>query len=81
MDLCDKSTHEAPRIAARLSRSAALRFIVLVGIVSLFADMTYEGARGITGPYLGALGASATIVGIVSGLGELVGYAARLLSG
>lgn len=66
---------------ARLPRSAAVRFIILVGIVSLFADMTYEGARGITGPYLGALGASATIVGIVSGLGELVGYAARLLSG
>jgi MFS family permease len=43
--------------------------------------MTYEGARGITGPYLSLLGASATIVGIVAGFGELVGYALRLLSG
>lgn len=64
-----------------LERSSALRFIVLIGIVSLFADMTYEGARSITGPYLGVLGASATIVGVVSGLGELVGYAIRLASG
>jgi MFS family permease len=64
-----------------LGRASALRFIILLGIVSLFADMTYEGARSITGPYLGVLGASATIVGIVSGVGELVGYALRLASG
>lgn len=43
--------------------------------------MTYEGARSITGPYLGILGASATVIGIVSGLGELIGYAVRLASG
>jgi MFS family permease len=68
--------------AARLiDRRAAVRFIVLIGVVSLFADMTYEGARSITGPYLGLLGASAAIIGIVSGLGELVGYASRLVSG
>jgi MFS family permease len=60
---------------------AALRFIVLIGVVSLFGDMTYEGARSITGPYLATLGASATIVGVVAGFGELVGYAIRLLSG
>jgi MFS family permease len=52
-----------------------------LGVVSLFADATYEGARSITGPFLGSLGASATIVGIVAGLGELVGYALRLVSG
>jgi hypothetical protein len=62
-------------------RRSALRFIVLLGIVSLFADMTYESARSITGPYLALLGASATVVGIVSGFGELVGYAIRLVSG
>jgi MFS family permease len=56
-------------------------FIVLLGIVSLFADMTYEGARSITGPYLGALGASGLAVGLVAGLGELIGYALRLVSG
>src|SRR5262245_51494523 len=64
-----------------IGRAAAMRFIVMLGVVSLFADMTYEGARSITGPYLGVLGASAAVVGIVSGFGELVGYAIRLLSG
>jgi MFS family permease len=59
----------------------ALRFIVLIGVVSLFGDMTYEGARSIVGPYLATLGASAAIVGVVAGFGELVGYAIRLLSG
>lgn len=63
------------------SSRTALRFVVLIGIVSLFADMTYEGARGITEPYLAALGASATLVGIVAGFGELVGYVLRLASG
>jgi len=59
----------------------AFRFIILLGIVSLLADMTYEGARSITGPYLALLGASGTVVGIVAGSGELVGYALRLVSG
>ncbi|HEY4636386.1 MAG TPA: MFS transporter, partial [Rhodospirillales bacterium] len=66
---------------ADISRRHAVRFIVLLGVVSLFADMTYEGARSITGPYLALLGASATAVGFVAGFGELVGYAIRLLSG
>jgi hypothetical protein len=43
--------------------------------------MTYEGARSITGPYLGVLGVTATTIGVVSGFGELVGYAVRLGSG
>lgn len=59
----------------------ALKFIILMGIVSLFADMTYEGARGITGPYLAILGASAVTVGFVAGFGELIGYVLRFLSG
>ncbi len=59
----------------------ALKFVLLFGVVSLFADMTYEGARSITGPFLAVLGASATAVGIVAGLGELVGYGLRLVSG
>jgi MFS family permease len=66
---------------AVLSYRHALRFILLVGAVSLFADMTYEGARSITGPYLAVLGASATAVGFVAGFGELIGYAVRLASG
>jgi len=38
----------------------ALRFVIVMGIVSLFADITYEGARSIIGPYLLILGATAT---------------------
>jgi hypothetical protein len=45
------------------------------------ADMTYEGARSITGPYLAVLGASGTVVGLVAGLGELIGYGLRLVVG
>jgi MFS family permease len=56
-------------------------FIILLGIVSLFGDITYEGARSVTGPYLATLGASASVVGLVGGVGEFVGYALRLASG
>jgi len=63
------------------TRKTTFRFIILLGMVSLFADMTYEGARSITGPYLALLGASGGVVGIIAGFGELVGYALRLLSG
>jgi MFS family permease len=59
----------------------ALRFVLLVGVLSFFADFTYEGARSVLGPYLAALGASATVVGIVTGLGEMLGYGLRLVSG
>ena len=62
------------------SRSA-LQFVLIIGIVNFFADFTYEGARGIVGPFLGSLGASAAIVGFVAGLGELLGYGLRSLSG
>lgn len=63
------------------AKKLAFRFVVMIGIVSLFADMTYEGARGITGPFLASLGASATIVGFVAGFGELVGYGLRSVFG
>ncbi|HVN09780.1 MAG TPA: MFS transporter [Patescibacteria group bacterium] len=63
------------------SRKIALRFVLLVGAMSFFADFTYEGARGILGPYLELLGASGAAVGVVAGLGELAGYGLRLVSG
>jgi MFS family permease len=63
------------------SESAVLRIILLFGAVSLFADMTYEGARSILGPFLGSLGASGAAVGLVAGMGELAGYGLRLFSG
>ncbi len=59
----------------------AFRFVLTIGIVNLFADLTYEGARSITGPFLGSLGASATVIGIVVGFGELLGYSLRSVSG
>ena len=63
------------------SRQSAIRFIVALGTISLFADVTYEGARSVNGPFLATLGASAAVVGIVSGAGELAGYLLRLFSG
>jgi predicted MFS family arabinose efflux permease len=62
-------------------KSAALRFVVAIGIVSFFADWAYEGARSVTGPYLAILGASGALVGFIAGFGELLGYGLRLVSG
>jgi MFS family permease len=63
------------------ARKVAFKFVVLIGVVSFFADFTYEGARSVTGPFMAVLGANGTIVGIVAGLGELLGYGLRLVSG
>lgn len=71
---------ENPQEPSPTSRTA-FRFVLLIGILSFFADFTYEGARGVLGPYLALLGASATVVGIVTGFGELLGYGLRLVSG
>lgn len=60
---------------------AAMKFVILMGVVSLFADMTHEGARSVTGPFMALLGATGTIVGIVAGFGELAGYVLRLPAG
>ena len=64
-----------------MKNRSAFSFVLIIGIVNLFADLTYEGARGIVGPFLGSLGASAAIVGFVAGFGELMGYALRSVSG
>ena len=61
--------------------SQAMLFIILFGVVSLFSDMTHEGASSIRGAYLALLGASAGTIGFVSGLGELVGYSMRYVFG
>jgi predicted MFS family arabinose efflux permease len=61
--------------------SPALKFVLMVGAMSLFADLTYEGSRSIVGQYLGLLGAGALAIGVVSGFGELLGYGLRLFSG
>jgi len=51
----------------------------MMGIVNLFADMTYEGASSINGPFLGMLGASAAAIGVISGVGEFLGYSPSLV--
>lgn len=61
--------------------SQAMIFLILFGIVSLFSDMTHEGASSIRGAYLALLGASAGTIGFVSGLGELIGYSMRYVFG
>src|ERR1700722_10741216 len=63
------------------TRKLALRFVVVMGVVNLFADMTYEGARGVAGAFLGHLGATGTAVGGIAGSGELAGYLTRSVSG
>jgi MFS family permease len=63
------------------ARRRAFRLIVAFGIVSLLADVVYEGARSILGPYLLTIGASAAAVGVITGLGEFVGFALRVVTG
>ncbi|HTU68977.1 MAG TPA: MFS transporter [Candidatus Baltobacteraceae bacterium] len=62
-------------------KSHAFRFVLLMSVVSLFGDMTYEGARSVIGPFFAVLGASGTIVGVVAGFSELVGYGLRYYAG
>jgi predicted MFS family arabinose efflux permease len=64
-----------------LSASPAFRFVFTMGIVNLFADMTYEGGASLNGPFMGSLGASAAAISIVAGLGEFLGYGLRFISG
>jgi len=61
--------------------SPALKFVLLVGVMSFFADFTYEGSRSIIGPYLGVLGAGALAIAVITGVGEFLGYGLRLVSG
>jgi len=59
----------------------AFGFVLIIGIVNLFADFTYEGGRSINGAFLSSLGASAVVVGFIAGFGELIGYALRSIAG
>jgi MFS family permease len=61
--------------------SPALRFVLLVGVMSFFADFTYEGSRSVIGQYLATLGAGALAISAITGLGEFLGYGLRLVSG
>ena len=72
----------SPGLAARLAGATpALKFVLLVGVMSFFADFTYEGSRSIIGPFLGKLGAGALAIAAITGAGEFLGYGLRLVSG
>jgi MFS family permease len=64
-----------------LSADSAFRFVLTLGLVNLFADMTYEGGASINGPFLGSLGATAAAISIIAGVGEFLGYSLRLIAG
>jgi predicted MFS family arabinose efflux permease len=72
--------HTANKVAKR-SAPSAFNFVLTLGIVNLFADMTYEGGGSINGPFLGSLGAGAATISIVAGLGEFLGYSLRSVAG
>jgi len=59
----------------------SIMFVIMMGIVSMFSDMTHEGARSIYGSYLSLAGASAATIGFVVGLGEMLGYSLRFITG
>jgi hypothetical protein len=77
---CSINLFAVNRKTVDLCKKTALKFVILLGIVSFFADMTYEDVWSITGQYLALLGASEAVVGTVAGLGELIGYGFRLIS-
>ncbi len=67
-------------ISNKVKASTAL--IIMIGIVSLFADYTYEGGRSILPQFFTTtLGGSVFLLGIVLGAAEFFGYAFRLVSG
>lgn len=63
------------------NKKNAITFVILIGVISLFSDMTYESARSINGQYLELFGTSGVTVSWVAGLGELLGYGLRIVSG
>ncbi|MFL6161405.1 MAG: MFS transporter [Jatrophihabitantaceae bacterium] len=70
-----------PAVHTGTNRISPLRFVVGFGIVSALADVVYEGARSVIGPYLGTLGASALVVGVITGAGEAAALVLRLFTG
>ena len=71
----------AGRLWLRTGSRGAVRFIILLGVVSLFADATYESARSILGPFLASLGATGLTVGLIAGFGESLNNGLRVFFG
>jgi MFS family permease len=72
---------ETPDHTAGPAAWSPWRVVVGFGVVSLAADMVYEGARSVYGPLLGSLGASALVVGAITGAGEAAALILRVVSG
>jgi predicted MFS family arabinose efflux permease len=64
-----------------IGSSPAFTFVLTMGVVNLFGDMTYEGGGAINGQFLATLGASAAVVSVTAGLGEFLGYSLRSVFG
>src|SRR5438552_17296378 len=75
--MAERTANETPRSSA----PSAFNFVLTLGVVNLFADMTYEGGASINGPFLGMLGASAAAISIIAGIGEFLGYSLRSIAG
>lgn len=67
--------------AASSTMGSAFAFVLILGVVNFFADMTYEGGAAINWQFLGKLEASAAAVSIIAGLGEFFGYSLRSVAG
>src|SRR4051794_29811155 len=70
-----------PKPASVRPASAAFAFVLTLGVVNLFADMTYEGGASINGPFLGTLGARTAAISIIAGVGEFLGYSLDSVAG
>jgi MFS family permease len=81
MDLIAAKDPEKNKFQMSAQHKKALKFVLMIGVVSFFADFTYEGSRSITGPFLLMLGASGAVVSMAAGFGELLGYGLRFFSG
>ncbi len=63
------------------NRLPPMKFVLAFGVVSGLGDVVYEGARSVVGPFMAGFGASAALIGLVTGLGEAMALVFRLFSG
>ena len=63
------------------AKSRAFKFLIMLGVVNLFADLTYEGGRSVVGPLMAQLGATATMVSHRLGPWGIRGYVLRVVMG
>ncbi|WP_258073909.1 MFS transporter [Arthrobacter sp. Y81] len=80
-DMNEQRLAKAQADPARENRLGPMGFVLTFGVVSMLADVVYEGARSITGPFLATLGATAVMVGFITGFGEAVALVMRLGTG